>query len=63
MLRESFRLSTRHGQCRSSAGDLASTVGMPVVVMATESTGSGRAEDADSASGGWHGLHKVSQCK
>lgn len=32
---------------------------MPVIVMATESTGSGRAEDAGSASGGWHGLHKV----
>lgn len=43
------------------AGDLANAARMPVVVMATESTGSGRAEDADSASGGWHGLHKVDQ--
>lgn len=48
-----------NGCAGGAAGELAGGSSMPVVVMATESSGSGRAEDHTSASGGCFGLHKV----
>mmetsp|Transcript_17563 Transcript_17563/g.52740 ORF Transcript_17563/g.52740 Transcript_17563/m.52740 type:complete len:844 (-) Transcript_17563:602-3133(-) len=48
----------RREQLAASLRELAAAGTMPVVLMATESSGSGKAEDHTSASGGCFGLHK-----